>query len=123
MRVGELLKEIKAQRGANQNIRQGDHTKVLTRKDAAATAKLSRHQRDTALQVASIPKEEFERMIEAEEPPTVTQLAERGTKRKPMPLVDLEGRDPAEYRLSRYAQRDIQRMADLALSEKTGRTG
>ncbi len=35
--------------------------------------------------------------MESEDPPTVTELARRGTKEKPKPLVDLKGRDPEDY--------------------------
>jgi len=50
----------------------------------------------TALRVSAIPPAEFEALVEAEEPPTVTELARRGTKHHP-PLVDLKGRDPADF--------------------------
>jgi hypothetical protein len=51
-REGEILQQIAPARGANQNISQVGLAKVLTRRDAAAEAGLSRHQRNTALRVA-----------------------------------------------------------------------
>ncbi len=51
-RCGELLRQIQPARGANQNIREGDHPKV-TRESVADAAGLSEHQRKTALRVAA----------------------------------------------------------------------
>ena len=45
---------------------------------AAEAAGLSKHQTKTALRVAALPHEEFERLVEGERPPTVTELAEMG---------------------------------------------
>jgi len=80
-RVGELLQELEPKRGANQNIRGGTPPKV-TRTSAARDAGLSDDQRKTALRVASVPREDFERQIESDDPPTVTELARQGTKAK-----------------------------------------
>ena len=81
--MGELLKQIEPQRGANQNI-QDDDLKV-TRKEAANKAGLSERQRKDSLRVASIPKSDFEELVESETPPTTTQLAALGTVTK---LID-----------------------------------
>jgi hypothetical protein len=81
-RAGELLKAIPLAHGANQNITDGADTKVLTRKDAAREAGLSERQQNTALRMASIPRDEFERVIESVNPPTVTGLAERGIRQR-----------------------------------------
>jgi hypothetical protein len=93
-RCGDLLKAIKPARGANQNIQDGAVPKV-TRENAAEDAGLSERQRKTALRVANVPEAEFEQAIESDNPPTVTDLAEQGTGRKP--LVDLGGRKPEEF--------------------------
>ena len=52
----------------------------MTRTQAAIDAGLSERQRKTALRVAAVPAAEFETAIEGANPPTVTALAERGTK-------------------------------------------
>lgn len=96
-RAGELLKQIPPARGANQNIGGGVPTKVLTRKDAAEGAGMSRDQMHTALRVANVPADKFDKMVEGEEPPTVTALAALGTKPAPRPVVDLHGQDPEDY--------------------------
>ena len=104
-RCGELLKQIPAQQGANQNIQEGTLPNVLTRTEAATQAGLSEHQRKTALRVAQVPTPEFEAAVESESPPTVTALAEKGTQKKPdvsplpdnQPLFQLNGIDPAHF--------------------------
>jgi hypothetical protein len=77
-RCGEILRTVQPARGANQNISDGDDTKVLTRKDAAGQAGLSERQRVSALRVANVPANEFEELVEGDNPPTVTALADMG---------------------------------------------
>lgn len=50
---------------------------------AAEAAGLSRHQMYQALAVASIPTDEFEPMVESDDPPTVTELARYGRSKPP----------------------------------------
>lgn len=97
-RAGELLSQIRAAHGANQNIGPGEPTKVQTRSGIARDAGLSRHQYHTAVRVSRIPDPEFEEAVEADEPPTVTALAEKG-RLPAAPRTDhLRGRDPADFR-------------------------
>jgi len=84
-RAGELLKQIEPAHGANQNNGAAADTKVLTRKDAAKQAGMSKRQAVTAIRVASVPTEAFERQVESANPPTVTKLAEQGKKPAPTP--------------------------------------
>ena len=110
-RCGELLKQVEARQGANQNIRDCSDMKVLTRTEAATQAGLSERQKVTALRVASIPQPEFEREVESEQPPTITKLAEQGKQEKPKPLHDLEGIDPYLYARATELQGAIKRLA------------
>lgn len=96
-RCGELLEQIPRANGANQNISGDAPTKVFTRFDAARNAGLSRDQAITSLRVARVPGEEFERAVEAAEPATVTELAERGKTARPQPIDHLAGRDPNDF--------------------------
>jgi hypothetical protein len=89
-RAGELLSEIEKQQGANQNIRDADGLKVLTRTDVAKDAGMSTRQQKTAIRVASIPQPEFNQAVESDKPPTITKLAIQGTKPRPRPLIDFE---------------------------------
>lgn len=91
-RCGELLREIESQQGARTDLqpRMGTHTKSdpkdsdvvppMTRTQAARDDGLSKRQAVTAVRVAKIPEEEFEKQIESENPPTVTQLAKHGKR-------------------------------------------
>jgi hypothetical protein len=90
-RCGELLKEIETMQGKRTDLEpsNGDDTRLETRKSAAEKAGLSKRQKDTALRVANVPKEEFEAQIESESPPTVTALAEQGTQKKVFDPFDL----------------------------------
>ena len=49
---------------------------------AAEAAGLSKHQTKTALRVAALPDEDFERFVDGERPPTVTELAEMGLRHR-----------------------------------------
>jgi hypothetical protein len=101
-RCGELLKEIESASGARTDLNQprsgaGPRLKPqkqrkavgtkFGRAQAARAAGMSPRQQKTALQVASIPKAEFEAAVESENPPTVTELARRGTKPSDTPAA------------------------------------
>lgn len=94
-RAGELLTQIEAAHGANQNIKAGDHLNVFTRTDAAREAGMSPHQQKQAVRIAAIPEPDFERQVESQKPPTLSQLAAQGIK--PRPVLDLKGRDPRDF--------------------------
>ena len=108
-RCGELLKQIPQANGANQNIRDGADLKV-TRSLAAGQAGLSERQKKTALRVASVPRHEFERQIESDDPPTVTELARQGTKAR---LVDLGDIPPQDFASATQAQGTLKRFAEF----------
>lgn len=93
-RSGELLKQIEPGQGARDGKRgAGDHT-PFTRESAAQEAGMSKHQQVQATRVASVPQDDFETQVEGDKPPTISRLAEQGTKRN---IVDLKGRDPREF--------------------------
>lgn len=115
-RCGELLKQIPP--AANQHdaeSRAQDGTVPRTRTEAATEAGMSERQRKTALRVATFAEqqpEEFERQIESDRPPTVTQLAEQGRQSRPKPLVDLGEIAPADYARATEAQGALRRFAE-----------
>ena len=117
-RCGELLKQIEPANGARTDIepRAGDLPK-LTRTEAAESAGLSEHQRKTALRVASVPDDDFERQVESESPPTVTALAEQGKK----PLLNLGEKSPADFRMATEAIASLRRFAEFARSHDPSR--
>ena len=68
-RCGELLKAIRPATGAH---RKSDAADILSRKQAATDAGMSERQRVTALRVASVPRDAFERQGEGPAPPIPT---------------------------------------------------
>ena len=80
-RCGELLKEIEKGHGKNQNISRDAPTNVTTRKDAATQAGLSKDQAVQSIRVANVPEQEIEEQLESDAPPTITKLAEQGTRK------------------------------------------
>lgn len=109
-RAGELLKQIEPKHGANQNISEGDHTKVLTRDSAARDAGMSKHQQVQATRVANIPEHEFDAQVDSAKPPTLSQLAAQGTKPREN-IIDLKGRDPKEYNRALHYVADFEEAA------------
>ena len=82
-RCGELLKEIEKmgpkESGAMQG--RGSSSPTSPRKQAASDAGLSPDQAKQSIRVANVPEELFETQIESDSPPTITNLAEQGTKK------------------------------------------
>ncbi len=93
-RAGELLAQIepaKNQYDASAKVGPGPSTRT----EAARDVGFSDRQQKTALRIASVPAEAFERQVEAPKPATLTELASQGIK--PRQLVDLKGRDKDEF--------------------------
>lgn len=92
-RCGELLKQFDG-RGNNQHNKDSDGA-VITQREAAESAGISERQKVTAVRVANVPAETFEREVESHAPPTVTKLADMG--RKPRKVIDHGDRDPTDF--------------------------
>ena len=106
-RCGELLRQIEPSKGGyaplfDANTAAGTS---ITRSQAAEDAGLSKRQKNTALRVANVPEQQFNESVESESPPTVTKLAEMGTKKQ---LIDLKGRDPSHFNKALHFVGDIQ---------------
>jgi len=109
-RCGELFKQLeRPEQGGRPPKNNGRGGPTVSQ--AGKAAGLSKDQQVQAVRVANVPADEFEAAVESENPPTLTELAERGTKARPR-VDHLEGRDPEEFRLSTYAQGEIRRMAE-----------
>jgi hypothetical protein len=72
-------------RGGDRSKSEGAHNSAPTQRQAAQSAGLSNHQRVTAVRVANVPAEDFDRVVDSETPPTVTRLADMGRKPRPAP--------------------------------------
>lgn len=79
-RCGELLMEKKAQ-GKRSDLGEAG---PISRKEAAQDAGLSPDQAKDAIRIASIPQQQRDELIESAKPPTVTELAQIGTKKRPV---------------------------------------
>lgn len=100
-RCGELLKQFNSKGGRPSETNDATVTSFPTsQREAAEQAGISERQRVTAVRVANVPAETFEQHVESEAPPTVTKLADMG--RKPRQVVDLGGRDPADFNKSMH---------------------
>lgn len=113
-RCGELLRQIETKQGGDrksQEYQRDGSDPLITRESVASAAGLSERQRKTALRVVSVPKEQRDVLIESDDPPTVTQLADLGKQSKPKPLHDLEGIDPYLYARATELQGAIRRLA------------
>lgn len=76
-RAGELLAQIdRPETGGRPKNGEGDRTVS----SAAREAGMSKHQQIQATRIANVPEDQFEEMIEADKPATVTQMAEAGKK-------------------------------------------
>lgn len=75
-RCGELVNEIPDTNRGRPAENQAGTAPNLTRTRAATEAGLSERQRKTAQRVANVPGDLFEEAVEADEPATVTELAE-----------------------------------------------
>ena len=72
-RTGELLKETRASKGGRPKL--GPQGTLVSRKGTAEDAGLSDRERKTALRVASVPDDEFESLVEREDPASVKEIA------------------------------------------------
>lgn len=117
-RCGELLKTYSEgrEKGGRPSVN-GTAAATVSQRSAAEDAGLSKRQQVTAVNVANVPAEKFEKAVEAPNPPSVTKLAEIGKKTQPkptVPLVDLKGIDPKEFAMSTDGQGQLRQLAEFA---------
>lgn len=92
-RMGELLRQFDG-KGNNQYSKEGtDATDgKLTQKNVAENIGLSERQQLQSVRLSNIPEETFNQMVDSENVPTLTQLAELGTK-KVVKVVNQNNKD------------------------------
>lgn len=112
-RVGELQKQFQSRGARTDKPSNGTDTK-LTQESVAREAGLSKRQEVTASRIAAIPEDQFEELIESEQPPTVTELADLGKKSQPKrePGAHLQGRDPEVFAQATYGQGAVQYLVE-----------
>lgn len=80
-RCGELLRAFHSEGGRPSKTSTGTDTSFpSSQREAASQAGMSKRQEVTAVRVSNVPAETFEAAVESDEPPTVTKLAEMGTR-------------------------------------------
>lgn len=113
-RCGELLKQVDG-RGGDRTKTDGTDSSArmsISQRALAAQAGLSERQQVTAVRVANIPQETFERAVEGEEKVTVTKLASMG-KQTRQPVADhLQGRDPHQFSAATHTMGAMRRFAE-----------
>jgi hypothetical protein len=108
-RSGELLKIFQTGPEGGRPEKNGRGDSPVSQRQAAADAGLSKDQEKTAVRVANIPEEEFDKSVDSDDPPTVTALAKRGRKaRTHIGVVESYRSDfdvalEAEFALRRFA--------------------
>lgn len=111
-RVGELLKEFDG-RPQNAVKQSRDTPTLISRREAAEQAGLSRDQQVAAVRIANVPAKVFEAAIESDSPPTITKLAEAGRKaREALGFDYLQGRDPQKFYAATHTLGALQRFAE-----------
>jgi phage N-6-adenine-methyltransferase len=92
-RDGELLQRLDARGDHWQSKKEGSllssslasdggGIQAYSRTEAAREAGISEHQQKQALRLPNIPEPEFEDLVEGFDPPSITELAEHGTRRR-----------------------------------------
>lgn len=79
--AGILLKQFDGRGGDRHSEHfksKGDYTFEKTQTQAAKEAGMSKHQQTTAVRVANVDENEFDSLVESDEPPTLTELAQKG---------------------------------------------
>lgn len=113
-RCGELLKQADG-RGGDRSKTDGADSSArmsISQRALAAQAGLSERQQVTAVRVANVPEETFERAVEGEEKVTVTKLANMG-KQTRQPVADhLQGRDPHQFSAATHTMGAMRRFAE-----------
>jgi hypothetical protein len=77
-RIGELAEEVPPQPGKRTDLQPNGG--APSRFEVARDAGISANQLATALQVHRVPREDFERQVESDNPPTITELARQGRR-------------------------------------------
>lgn len=115
-RCGELLKQADG-RGAHWSENRNDATDSSSRlsisqRALANQAGMSERQQVTAVRVANVPEEMFERAVEGEEKVTVTKLANMGKQTRQPATDHLQGRDPHQFSAATHTMGAMRRFAE-----------
>lgn len=77
-RAGELLKQFNKGDGRPNKNYMGSH--IVSQVQAANEAGLSKYQKDQALRIANVDEDKFNKQVDSDDVPTLTEMAEQGKK-------------------------------------------
>lgn len=114
-RCGELLQAMEKSKGGRPP-KETYRDAPIGKSEAARQAGMSQDQKNTALRVASIPEEEFTEAVESHSPPTITDLAEKGTVKKYLSPAEIIGdRDPKDFQAALHAVGDLRQFVTVTM--------
>lgn len=105
-RCGELLKQFDGRPG-NAKQSAGDDT-LISQRDVAEQAGMSKHQQVQAVRVANVPEEQFNTSVESDKPPTISQLAIMARN-----AAAAEPQKPAGFQQATHLLGAVRRFADF----------
>lgn len=108
-RAGELAKQLMQPVGRPSDNIEGN-LNIMSREEVKARSGFSDHQLTQATRIANIPESDFEAQVDSPKPPTLSALAQQGTKPREN-IVDLKGRDPKEYNRALHYVADFEEAA------------
>jgi len=84
LRCGELLKTFQAHGDGKPGRpkENGGNAPTISQRQVANQFGISKDQEVTAIRIANIPREQFDSLVESDNPPTISALAEEGTKKR-----------------------------------------
>lgn len=119
-RGSEVLAQIKPEKGGRPAKTSTDADTSLGRLAAGKAAGLSRRQTITMLNVGAVPKAERDALIESANPPTVTQLAERGIQKREKPKPEPHREEWADWIFAVKHLREIPACGLAVLAARNG---
>ena len=94
-RAGKLLKQFDDRGRPSKNNTKSDTN--LSKQDAAREAGMSKRQKDQAVRVNNVLRDQFNALVDGDDPPSPAALAELG-KTKRRPVLDLGQRSPSDFK-------------------------
>jgi hypothetical protein len=120
-RAGELLKQFDGRRENNPSGKAGTQkggAPLLgpSQRDVAREAGMSADQQKNAVRIANIDEDEFEELVDGPNPPTVTELAQKGKKpreKKTEPALPAPPPRPHGFEQATHALGTLRRFAEF----------
>jgi hypothetical protein len=114
-RAGELLKQFDG-RGGDRSKKGDASPSAPSQRDVAREAGMSADQQKNAVRIANIDEDEFEELVDGPNPPTVTELAQKGKKpreKKTEPALPAPPPRPHGFEQATHALGTLRRFAEF----------